>query len=310
MPAGSHVLILGITVGLMNLLVAKMGTWSLKDIPWQLFDASRVNPEIVPIVKAASMVEFNADDYRVYLQNVFHDDARVRMALDQWSIEEVQHGRALGEWAQLADPDFDFEQSFDRFVRNYNIPVDVSQSVRGSRVGELVARCMVETGTSSFYSALADASDEPVLKEICKRIAEDEIAHYYLFHSSLRRYLKDEKIPLLQRFRVALQRTAETEDDELARAYWAANRSEEAFDRRSNSIAYANATLKYYRPSHVARAIDMIFGTLGLKSSGPLGWLATRAVRTFLWYRGRFVPGLRIRARKIIGGRTPSYGQS
>lgn len=292
----------------MNLLVAKMGTWSLNDIPWHAFDASRVNPEIVPIVKAASMVEFNADDYRVYLQNVFHDDARVRTALQQWAVEEVQHGRALGEWARLADPGFDFDRCFERFVGNYTVPVHVSQSVRGSRVGELVARCMVETGTSSFYSALADASDEPVLKEICRRIAEDEIAHYYLFHSSLRRYLKSENLPLLERFRVALERAAETEDDELARAYWAANRSDEAFDRRSNSIAYANATLKYYRPQHIARAVDLIFGTLGLKPTGALGWLATRAVRVFFWYRGRFVPGLRVFARRAFGGRMRSYG--
>lgn len=290
----------------MNLLVAKMGTWSLKDIPWDSFDPSRVNPEIVPVVKAASMVEFNADDYRVYLQNVFHDDARVQNALKQWSAEEVQHGRALGKWAELADPDFDFQRCFEVFVGNFEFPLDVSQSVRGSRVGELVARCMVETGTSSFYSALADASDEPVLKEICRRIAEDEVAHYYLFHSSLRRYLKDEDLPLLQRFKVALERAAETEDDELARAYWAANHPDELFDRRSNSIAYANATLKYYRPNHVARAVEMIFGTLGLKPSGPLGWIATRAVRTFIWYRGSFVPRLRIALRKFTGG-GPSF---
>lgn len=278
-----------------------MGTWSRNDIPWHSFDPARVNPEIVPIVKAASMVEYNADDYRVYLQNVFHDDERVRTALEQWSVEEIQHGRVLGEWAELADPEFDFEASFDRFVRNFNFPLDVSQSIRGSRVGELVARCMVETGTSSFYSALADASEEPVLKEICRRIAEDEIAHYYLFHSSLRRYLKDENLTLASRFKVAFERAAETEDDELARAYWAANRPDEKFDRRSNSIAYAHATLKYYRPRHVVRAVEMIFTTLGLNPSGPLGWLATRAMRLFIWYRGRFVPKLRVWSARRSG---------
>ena len=286
----------------MNLLVAKMGTWSLADIPWDRFDPSLVNAEIVPIVKAASMVEFNADDYRVYLQNVIQGDERAHTALQQWSLEEIQHGQALGRWAELADPKFDFQHSFERFVANFNIPLDVEQSVRGSRVGELVARCVVETGTSSFYSVLADATEEPVLSEICRRISEDEIAHYYLFHSYLRRYLKIENLPLIDRFKVAFERTAETEDDELARAYWAANRPDEPFNRRSNSVDYARATLKYYKPRHVVRAVEMIFGTLDLNPSGPLGWLAARAVRVFIWYRGRFVPRVSIwMTRKLTG---------
>ncbi len=48
----------------------------------------------------------------------------------------------------------------------------------GSRAGELIARCIAETGTNSFYSALADATDESVLNDICRRIAEGELAHY------------------------------------------------------------------------------------------------------------------------------------
>ena len=155
-----------------------MGTWTLDDVPWDRFDLSKVDPEIIPIVKAASMVEYNADDYRQYLKNVFADDARACKAIDQWTVEEVQHGEALGRWAELADPDFDFKRAFKRFTDNYNIPLAVTESVRGSRTGEMVARCMVETGTNSLYSALADATDEPVLKDICRRIADDEFAHY------------------------------------------------------------------------------------------------------------------------------------
>ncbi|MBT5495505.1 MAG: ferritin-like domain-containing protein [Alphaproteobacteria bacterium] len=287
-----------------------MGTWSLDDIPWDSFDAPRVNAEIVPIVKAASMVEFNADDYRVYLQNVFGDDLRACRALEQWSIEEIQHGKALGRWAELADPDFNFDRSFERFVGTFNIPLDVTESVRGSQVGELVAHCMVETGTSSFYSALAEATNEPVLNEICRRIAEDEIAHYHLFYSYMRRYLKDQKLPLRERFRIAFERTAETEDDELARAYWAANRPNEPFERRSNSVAYAQATLKYYKPRHVARAVEMIFGTLGLNPSGPLGWVAVRAVRMFIWYRTRFAPWAAIWASRLTGAEAGGVGRA
>lgn len=275
-----------------------MGTWTLDDIPWDRFDKSKVDRAIIPIVKAASMVEYNAEDYRQYLNNVFHDDARACKAIDRWAGEEVQHGQALGKWAQLADPDFDFEGSFERFVYNFRLPLDSRESVRGSRSGEMIARCMVETGTNSFYSALADATEEPALKAICRRIAEDEYAHYCLFHAHMRRYLEKEDLSLVEKFRVAMDRIAETEDDELASAYWAANRPGQPFDRRTNSVDYARGSLRYYKPYHVQRGVEMIFRAIGMNSRGPLGWIVTRAVLAFIWYRVRLVPRLSVlRAR-------------
>jgi len=271
-------------------MVSKMETWTLNDIPWERFEKSKVDPEILLVVKAASMVEYNANDYSRYLNNVFSDDYRFCLAINQWSLEEVQHGEALGRWAALADTSFDFKDSFKRFVDNFEFPLDVSVSTRGSRAGELIARCMVETGTNSFYSALADATGEPVLKEICRRIAEDEYAHYCLFQSYMKRYLKKENLTLVEKLRVAFSRVAETEDDELATAYWAANRPGEIFNRRSNSIAYAHAAFKFYQSKHIAEGIKMIFGALGLNSSGILGWFAIRAAGTFVWYRGRLCP--------------------
>ena len=74
--------------------------------------------------------------------------------------------------------------------------MDAVTSVRGSRTGELIARCVVEVGTSSYYSALRDSIDEPVLKRICHRIAGDEYHHYKLFYSHLKRYQAHESLPI------------------------------------------------------------------------------------------------------------------
>ena len=51
-----------------------MKDWTLDDIEWDRFDPSKVDPEILKIVKAAAMVERNGVDYGVYLSNVFADD--------------------------------------------------------------------------------------------------------------------------------------------------------------------------------------------------------------------------------------------
>ncbi len=197
--------------------------WRLDDIPWGRFERSKVDPELLKVVKAASLVESNAGDYATYLCNVFPDDAAFQAAVRIWAREEAQHGQALGRWAALADPSFDLEASLKRFIAGYRLPLDAAGSVRGSRAGELVARCVVEVGTSSYYSALGEATDEPVLKEICARIAADEFRHYKLFYTHLGRYLECEPMGRLARLLVAVGRIGESEDDELAFAYYAAN---------------------------------------------------------------------------------------
>src|SRR6185437_13317619 len=113
-------------------------------------------------------------DYVTYLKRVFRNSGPETLSdIERWGAEESQHGRALGRWAQLADPSFDLETTFARFRKGYTPPHfegDDSHSVRGSRRGEMIARCVVESGTSSYYSAIRDATDEPVLKEVAGRI--------------------------------------------------------------------------------------------------------------------------------------------
>ena len=190
-----------------------MKHWTLDDIEWARFDPDRVDPEILKVIKAASLVEHNGHDYAAYLCNVFADDADFQAIARDWAEEEVQHGQALGRWAQMADPGFDFATSFQRFTDGYRLPLDARKSVRGTRAGELVARCIVETGTSSYYSALADAVEEPVLQQICKQIAGDEFRHYRLFYTHMNRYLDRDRIGRLRRLAVVLGRINESEDD-------------------------------------------------------------------------------------------------
>jgi rubrerythrin len=262
-----------------------MKHWTLDDIPWETFDRSKVDPEILRIIKAAAMVEHNGLDYGTYLNNVFTNDAEFRAATDIWAVEEVQHGKALGRWAQLADPEFDFDAAFARFREGYQLPLDATKSVRGSLAGELMARCIVETGTSSYYTALRDSTDEPVLKAICARIAADELRHYKLFYSHMRRYLAMENLGFWGRLRIGFSRILESEDDELAYAYYAANGDGRAYNRRDNTRAHALRAYRVYRPSHLQRAVAMVFKAVGLDPQGRLSHWATKAAWNFMRWR-------------------------
>jgi len=261
-----------------------MGSWTLEDIPWHRFDCGKLDPDVVRIVKAASLVEYNGAAYAHHLCRIFHDDPDFQRAARSWGDEEIQHGRALARWAALADPSYDFEFAFGRFQAGYRVDFDSEASRRGSRSGEMIARCMVEIGTSSYYSALRDGVREPVLKEICRNIAADEIRHYKLFYKNLTRCLECERIWFLQRLRIAFGRIAEAEDDELAYAYYAANETAGPYDRRRYSRAYARRALALYQEHHVRHIVAMVFKAVGLAPRSRLAGAASRLA----WWAVRY----------------------
>jgi rubrerythrin len=254
--------------------------WTLADIPWDRFDAAKVNPEIAKIVRAAALVEYGGNHYADYLCNIFSDDEALCDIIRQWALEEVQHGQALAKWASLADPEYNLESRYATFRKNYSLDTTQQTSVRGSRAGELLARCMVETGTSSYYTAMREQTDEPVLQEICQHIAADELRHYKLFYDHLKRYLETEPMTTLQRLRVALGRIAESDDDELASAYFAANGDGQMYNRTTFSRAYARRAFGLYRRHNVERVVGMVFKACGLKPQT----LLFRGVARVAWW--------------------------
>jgi rubrerythrin len=264
-----------------------MGSWTLDDIPWDRFDRDKLDADVVRIVKAASLVEHNGAAYAHHLCRIFADDPEFQETARRWGEEEVQHGRALARWAALADPNFDFAAAFARFQEGFKVDFDAARSRRGSRAGEMIARCIVEIGTSSYYTALREGVAEPVLQEICRHIAADELRHYRLFYKNLDRCLARERLGRLARLRVAVGRVAEADDDELAYAYYAANESARPYDRKRYSRAYARRAFRLYRPHHVERGVAMLLKAVGLTPNGWLGRTASRLAWGAMRYRAR-----------------------
>lgn len=261
--------------------------WSVEGLNWDRLDPAQVHPDTLKIVKAAALVEYNAPDYVAYLCRVFEDDDAFQTVIRQWGVEEVQHGKALGAWAEKVDPSWSLDRAMERFRAGYkpaHFADGRSHSVRGSRSAELVARCMVEVGTSSYYTALGGATDEPVLQEICRNIAADEFRHYKLFYDHLNRYLERENLGRLARLKVAVGRIAESEDDELAYAYFAANESPQAsYDRAVYSREYMRRACGYYRRPVVDRAVGMVFKACGFSPQS----LTYRAAASLAWWKLR-----------------------
>ncbi|HEY0105146.1 MAG TPA: ferritin-like domain-containing protein [Rhizomicrobium sp.] len=259
--------------------VYKQG-WTLDDVRWHAFDSAKATPWMVAAIKSASLVEFNAPDYVSYLKAVFADaPPETHAALEQWGREESQHGRALGRWAEMADPTFKLDDAFARFRAGYkpeHFAAGDGVSIRGSRRGEMIARCVVESGTSSYYTAIRDATEEPVLREIAGRIAADEFRHYKLFLETL--HAQDEPdLPFWKKLAVAAGRVTESEDDELAYAYYCANvpvadAAHTPYRREYHSRVAASILNKIYRRHHIQKLVQMVAAAVGAK---PRGWLST-----------------------------------
>jgi hypothetical protein len=265
-----------------------MRAWTLDDIPWHRFAPGLVDPDLMRLAKAASLVEADGAAYAAHLCRVFADDPEFQQNARRWGEEEIRHGEALARWAALADPGFDFATAFARFQAGFKGGFEHGTSRRGSRAGEMIARCIVETGTSSYYTALREAAREPVLKEICRRIAADEVRHYKLFYRNLEQCLMREPIGLVRRLSVAMGRIAEARDDELAYAYFAANEAQAPYDRRRHGRAYARRASALYRAHHVAHGVAMIMKAVGLDPHGAVARAAFRlAWQAMRWQRAR-----------------------
>ncbi|MBX9596690.1 MAG: ferritin-like domain-containing protein [Roseomonas sp.] len=284
-----------------------MKHWHIDQVGWDRFDRAKLDPGVVPLIKAAAMVERNAADYVTYLTRVFGDDPAFQAAAEHWGVEETQHGDTLGRWGMLADPGWDFEAAFARYRAGYQIDLKADASIRGSRTGELIARCMVETGTSSYYTALGEATEEPVLKEICRLIAADEYRHFKLFYDHMKRYLAREELSFLQRLKVATGRIGESEDDELAFAFHCGNEAEDTPYSHDRCIAgYMSRAMGYYRFRHIERGMGMVFKSIGLEPRGRLSAVAARGAWKLLeWRRDRFQRSLAKEAA-ANGARSPA----
>ncbi len=271
-----------------------MKPWTLDDIPWSRFEPDKVDPAQLPILKAASILEYGVVATLVRrMRSLFHDDPVLLDMASRWADDETRHGQALGRWLRLTDSSFDVEAATAAAATvraTREAPPDDAKVKQGSRAGELIGRCLTETVTCSYWSAMAETSQEPVLRDICRRIAADEFVHYKMFYSQVARYLGTERMGPLRRLMVAARHIMGTEDDELAYAYYGANESGRAYQHARENAAFSLGVYSALRRHHVDRGVAMTFKAAGLNPQGRFQRLAARLA---WWGTRRRVQSLR-----------------
>ena len=175
--------------------------WKIEDLDFSRIarEQVRTDENLFYLVASASFIESGSDLYTQNLVDFFQGDDEVTGWLsNHWEQEELQHGQALRAYVRHVWPEFDWDTAYRGFLAEYATYCKV-ELLAPTRALEMTARCVVETGTATYYRAMARSTTEPVLRDLATRIATDEVNHYKHFYRFFRRYRAQER---LNRFRV------------------------------------------------------------------------------------------------------------
>jgi hypothetical protein len=196
-------------------------SWSIDEIPFTDLDRDEVHGDrqLFYMLASASFVEITSNLYTSNLVAFYRGDDELTDWLSrQWEAEEMQHGAALKRYVKTAWPEFDWEAGYRDFFEEYRhcCAIDL---LADTQALEMAARCVVETGTSTFYRALSDMTDEPVLKRLTANISSDEVRHYKNFYHAYLRYHEREGNGRLAILRTLWQRVSEVDNEDAFLAF-------------------------------------------------------------------------------------------
>jgi hypothetical protein len=265
-------------------------SWLIEDIPFHALAHDQVcdDQRLFYILASASFIEITSDLYSHNLVEFFRLDDEVAGWLERnWENEELLHGAALKRYVQTAWPDFDWEAAYRTFLADYT-PFCTLDRLASTRALEMVARCVVETGTATFYRMLSEVSPDPVLKRLAAEISADEVRHYKHFYRYFLRYQALERPSRAAVMRTLWSRAAEVESEDAFYAFKAlfAARHPDSEFRRSDYEAYRDGVVQLARQRFPhAMAVKMLLKPLGLNAMVGRAMLPAIASATRLFMR-------------------------
>ncbi|MDO5290968.1 MAG: ferritin-like domain-containing protein [Pseudomonadota bacterium] len=200
--------------------------WQIEQIDFSRIDHSRIahREDLFYLLTSASFIESGSDLYTSNLVSHYAGYPDVAAWLSEhWEQEELQHGRAFECYVKAAWPQFPWQQAFESFIAEYG-PLCNVEELESDRALELAARCVVETGTTTYYQTLRGLSEEPVLTDLLGRIRADEVSHYKHFLSYFKQLREAQPMSRLRVAKVVYKRLLELREsdaDVALRHVWA-----------------------------------------------------------------------------------------
>ena len=234
-----------------------------KDIAYTDIDVDMIKENIYlfKTLVIASFIEITSHIYERNLNKHFKNDNETTQWLQQvWEPEETQHGKSLKRYISTVWPEFDWEKHYKIFTESY-LPLCNMGALEPTRAGEMIARMVVETGTSSLYKALANYAidlNEPVLRDLASRISKDEVCHFEMFEKVFKKYKDEQKLSRNDIMMILYARLREINNEDIKIAFESIQ-SEQSYDEY---IHQTKLFAKQYYPYKMAA--KMFIRPLGL----------------------------------------------
>ena len=126
--------------------------WSFEDLDFSKIDRERIQgrDDMFLLVCSASFMESSSETFTRNLLDYFTGDDEVgTWFTTAWEPEDLQHGRALKAYVQQVWPEFDWDGAYADFFAEY-AKLCTTDALEPTRDQEMVVRCIVEMGTTTF----------------------------------------------------------------------------------------------------------------------------------------------------------------
>lgn len=245
-----------------------------KDIAYESIDINRVknNTYLFKTLIIASFIEITSDVYERNLNEYYKDDEETTQWLEKtWEPEEIQHGNSLKKYINTIWPEFDWEKHYEIFKKNY-LPLCKVEALEPTKAGEMIARMVVETGTSTLYKTLmnyAKELNEPILEDLASNISKDEIHHFEMFEKVFKKYKEKEKLTRNDITKILYARLKEINNEDIKIAFEAieSEQSYEEYTLQTKQFAkmyypYKMATKMFIRPLGLHKSMESAVATI------------------------------------------------
>ena len=204
---------------------AGTASWAIDDIPYHTLASRRIDhdEQLFQLVASASFIKLT----KAHARNlpVFSGRQRDRRVAGAGVGKRGTAARQGTErYVRAAWPDFDWDTAYQDFLAEY-APLCTVDRFSATKALEMAARCVVETGTATFYRALSACCQEPVLQCLAAKIADDEIRHYKHFYRYFLRYRSQEQTSRMAVLRTLWNRAVDVDREDALCAFKAVFRA-------------------------------------------------------------------------------------
>lgn len=157
--------------------------WSLmKDIPWDQIDRSKMTQKDLDCLVTNALAEFTALDATIMFLRDFHTDIDFSCFMSVWFYEEMKHHLVLKKYLQA----FGVEVPHSRMqMLHQELPP-------GGMINTLTMHMLGEIKLHNWYVAAYKRYEEPVIKQIFKHLAADELRHGKMYFRYLARKIGED----------------------------------------------------------------------------------------------------------------------